>query len=53
MARVEAREIERVLDELARLGRSELTVLARLAGDDNQTVAEVDVDYAFRPLERS
>ena len=51
-ARVEPREIRRVLDELARDGRSELTVRARLSGDDGETVAEVDVDYAFRPLER-
>jgi len=48
-ARVEPREMERVLDELAREGRSELTVRARLAGDDGEIVAEVDVDYAFRP----
>jgi len=48
-ARVEPREIERVKEELARKGRSELTVHARLAGDDGKTVAEVDVDYAFRP----
>jgi thioesterase domain-containing protein len=52
-ARVEAGEIERVLDELARNGRSELTVHARLVGDDGETVAEVSVDYAFRPLERT
>ena len=49
-ARVEPREIERVLDELARNGRSELTVHARLSGDDGETLAEVDVAYAFRPL---
>jgi acyl-coenzyme A thioesterase PaaI-like protein len=48
-ARVEPSDIQRVLDELAREGRSELTVRARLAGDDGETVAEVDVDYAFRP----
>jgi len=48
-ARVEPGDIQRVLDELAREGRSELTVRARLAGDDGETVAEVDVDYAFRP----
>jgi acyl-coenzyme A thioesterase PaaI-like protein len=48
-ARVEPSEIQRVLDELAREGRSELTVRALLAGDDGKTVAEVDVDYAFRP----
>jgi acyl-coenzyme A thioesterase PaaI-like protein len=52
-ARVEPGEVRRVLDELAREGRSELTVRARLAGDDGKTVAEVDVDYAFRPLERT
>ena len=52
-ARVQPSEIQRVLDELARDGRSELTVRARLAGDDGKTVAEVDVDYAFRPLERT
>ena len=48
-ARVEPHEIRRVLDDLAREGRSELTVRARLVGDDGETVAEVDVDYAFRP----
>jgi acyl-coenzyme A thioesterase PaaI-like protein len=48
-ARVEPHEIERVLAELARDGRSELTVRARLSGDDGEIVAEVDVDYAFRP----
>jgi acyl-coenzyme A thioesterase PaaI-like protein len=51
-ARVAPSEIQRVLDELARDGRSELTVCARLAGDDGKTVAEVDVDYAFRPMEK-
>jgi acyl-coenzyme A thioesterase PaaI-like protein len=48
-ARVESSDVRRVLDELARDGRSELTVRARLSGDDGETVAEVDVDYAFRP----
>ena len=48
-ARVEPGDIQRVLAELAREGRSELTVRARLAGDDGEIVAEVDVDYAFRP----
>jgi acyl-coenzyme A thioesterase PaaI-like protein len=51
-ARVDPSELHRVLDELAREGRSELTVHTRLTGDDGETVAEVDVDYAFRPLER-
>ena len=48
-AQVARGDIERVLDELAREGRSELTVCARLAGEDGEIVAEVDVDYAFRP----
>jgi acyl-coenzyme A thioesterase PaaI-like protein len=48
-ARVESSDVQRVLDELTRDGRSELTVRARLSGDDGETVAEVDVDYAFRP----
>ena len=48
-ARVEPDEIHRVLDELERNGRSELTVRAQLAGDDGEIVAEVDIDYAFRP----
>ncbi len=48
-ARVEPNEIRRVLEELAKNGRSELTVCARLAGEDGKTVAEVNVDYAFRP----
>jgi len=51
-ARVGSDEIRRVLDELTRSGRSELTVCARLAGEDGETVAEVEVDYAFRALEK-
>ena len=52
-ARVEPDEIARVLRELARDGRSELAVRVELAGDDGKTVAEMDVDYAFRPMERT
>lgn len=52
-ALVGTEEIQRVLAELAREGRSELTVRAVLAGDDGETVAEMDVDYAFRPLEKT
>jgi len=48
-ASVEPHEIRRVLDELSRNGRSELTVHARLSGEDGKTVAELDVDYALRP----
>jgi len=48
-ATVEPAETRRVLDELAREGRSELTVRARLMGDDGEVVAELDVDYALRP----
>ncbi len=51
-ARVAAGEIQRVLTELEAEGRSDLTVHAVLAGDDGKTVAEVEVDYAFRPLEK-
>ena len=51
-ARVEPRDIERVLRELARERRSELSVRVELTGADGETVAEMDVDYAFRPLER-
>ncbi|MBW2242153.1 MAG: PaaI family thioesterase [Deltaproteobacteria bacterium] len=51
-ARVSPAESRRVLDELARDGRSELTVRAELAGEDGKAVAEVNVDYAFRPLEK-
>lgn len=53
VARVEPEEIRRVQGELAREGRSELTVRAQLAGDDGETVAEVSVDYAFRPMEKT
>ena len=52
-ARVEPRDIERVLRELARERRSELSVRVELAGADGETVAEMDGDYAFRPLERA
>jgi acyl-coenzyme A thioesterase PaaI-like protein len=52
-ARVAAADMERVLRELARDGRSELTVSVELEGADGRIVAEMDVDYAFRPLERS
>lgn len=51
-ARAEPGGIQRVLDELAREGRSELTIRARLAAEDGATVAELDVDYAFRLLEK-
>jgi acyl-coenzyme A thioesterase PaaI-like protein len=50
-ARVEPDEIRRVHTELAQEGRSELTVRAVMAGDDGETVAEIEVDYSFRPLE--
>ena len=48
-ARVAQRDIERVLDELDRDGRSGLMVHATRSGEDGKLVAEVDVDYAFRP----
>ena len=51
-ARVEAAEIERVKAELHNHGRAELRVCVELEDADGQTVAEMDVDYAFRPLEK-
>ena len=51
LARVEKRDVARVLEDLAREGRAELTVGVKLQGLDGRTVAEMDVDYAFRPLE--
>ncbi len=51
LARVEKNDVERVLDELSREGRAELTVEVDLQGSDGRTVAEMEVDYAFRPLE--
>jgi len=51
LARVDKRDIERVLEELSREGRAELTVEVALQGPDGRTVAEMEVDYAFRPLE--
>jgi acyl-coenzyme A thioesterase PaaI-like protein len=53
LARVETAEVRRVLRELARDGRSELTVAVKLEGADGQTLAEMDVEYAFRPVARS
>jgi uncharacterized protein (TIGR00369 family) len=52
-ARVESSDLERVLAELARNGRSELSVCVQLADAGGETVAEMDVDYAFRPIEKS
>ncbi|MCP4039122.1 MAG: PaaI family thioesterase [bacterium] len=49
VARVSQQDIDRILDELDREGRSELEVRAELAGEDGEVVAEVNVDYAFRP----
>lgn len=52
-AQVAPGEIERVLGELARDGRSELTVRVELADGDGKPVADMEVDYAFRPLEKA
>ncbi len=49
VARVSKEDTERIVDELERNGRSELKVRAELLGEDDKVVAEVDVDYAFRP----
>lgn len=49
VACVSQEDTDRILDELARNGRSELNVRAELSGEDGKVVAEVDIDYAFRP----
>jgi acyl-coenzyme A thioesterase PaaI-like protein len=48
-ARIAPSDSKRILEELARDGRSELSVAVRLEDSAGQTVAEMDVDYAFRP----
>jgi acyl-coenzyme A thioesterase PaaI-like protein len=52
-ARVAAVDSERVMAELARDGRSELVVTVMLSDADGKTVAEMDVDYAFRAFSTS
>jgi acyl-coenzyme A thioesterase PaaI-like protein len=47
-ARVASCDSQRVLDELTRDGRSELCVAVLLSNAKGETVAEMDVDYAFR-----
>ena len=49
-ARVGAAEAERVLAEIEREGRSELAVSVTMEDASGETVAEMRVDYAFRPL---
>ena len=48
-ARVEEAEVTRVLAELEREGRSQLTVAVSLENADGEAVAEMAIDYAFRP----
>jgi acyl-coenzyme A thioesterase PaaI-like protein len=50
LARVPAAEAARVLEEVERDGRSELKVSVVLKDDQEKTVAELDVEYAFRPI---
>ncbi len=52
-AGVKSSEIQRVLAEISKDGRSQLSVAVRLEGADGRTVAEMDVDYAFRPVEKT
>jgi acyl-coenzyme A thioesterase PaaI-like protein len=51
-ARVAPSDSKRIQEELARDGRSELLVTVRLEDSGGKTVAEMDVDYAFRPSEK-
>jgi len=48
-ARVGPDEIARVLEELEREGRSQLAVSVVLEDADGRTVAELTIEYAFRP----
>jgi uncharacterized protein (TIGR00369 family) len=48
-ARVAADEIARVVEELEREGRSQLAVSVVLEDEGGQTVAELTIEYAFRP----
>lgn len=50
LARVSPAEAARVLEEVDRDGRSDLTVSVVLQDLQQRTVAELDVDYAFRPI---
>ena len=52
LARVAAAESARVLAEVERDGRSELTVSVLLQDEQKRTVAELDVAYSFRPIGR-
>ena len=47
-ARIAPDDSKRVARELARDGRSELSVAVRLEDSEGNTVAEMDVDYSFR-----
>ena len=51
-ARVPSAEAARVLEEVDSEGRSELTVSVVLEDEGQKTVAELDVEYAFRPAGR-
>jgi acyl-coenzyme A thioesterase PaaI-like protein len=51
-ARIAKSDSKRIQEELARDGRSELSVAVRLEDSEGKTVAEMDVDYAFRPREK-
>jgi len=53
LAKVSAIDSERVVAELARDGRSELDVAVILSDAEGKTVAEMDVDYAFRAFSAS
>jgi acyl-coenzyme A thioesterase PaaI-like protein len=50
-ARVAPSDSKRILEEIARAGRSELSVAVRLENSRGETVAEMNVDYAFRSVE--
>ncbi|MBC8292520.1 MAG: YiiD C-terminal domain-containing protein [Proteobacteria bacterium] len=49
-ASVEAEDVARVLAELSEYGRSRLSVSVKIEDTEGRLVAELDVDYAFRPI---
>ena len=47
--RIAPHDSRRIVEELAQHGRSELSVAVCLEDSEGKTVAEMDVDYSFRP----
>ena len=52
-ARVTASDLARLVFELERDGRSDVRIAVSLTDTSGKVVAEMDVDYAFRPREKA